>query len=99
MRVIYSKLALYDLKNIYDFIRKDSLHYAVKEVRFIRHVIKSLQSQPQMGKLFEIQSEVGTRELVYKHYRIIYEIGIDEIQILSIHHSSRSLKNNPLTDK
>ena len=96
MTIIYSKLAVLDLKSIYDFIRKDSFPYAVKEIKSIRAVINTLKSQPYIGKLFEIQNKETIRELVYKHYRIIYEITMDRIEILSIHHSARLLENNSL---
>lgn len=32
MKIAYSRLALFDLKNIYEFILKDSFQYARKEV-------------------------------------------------------------------
>ncbi|HCN84765.1 MAG TPA: hypothetical protein DIT07_14280 [Sphingobacteriaceae bacterium] len=96
MKIIYSKLAVFDLKSIYDFIRKDLFPYAVKEVKSIRTVINALKSQPNIGKFFEIQNKETIRELVYKHYRIIYEITSDKIEILSIHHSARLLENDSL---
>lgn len=98
MKIAYSRLALFDLKNIYEFILKDSFQYARKEVKSIRTVIEQLKSQPNIGKPFEFRKELLIRELVFKHYRIIYEITPEQIRILSIHHSSRSLQNNPIAN-
>jgi hypothetical protein len=38
-----------------------------------------------------------TRELIYRNYRVIYETDkeIKEIVILTIHHHSRLISNNP----
>jgi len=39
--IVISKIARRDLKEIYDYIRRDSLHYARKEVRSIKDAIKN----------------------------------------------------------
>jgi toxin ParE1/3/4 len=96
LNIIYSKFALRDLKEIYDYIRRDSLFYAKKEVQSIRATIQKLKSHPLMGKKFEKFNDELTRELVYKNYRIIYDLVPDEqIVVLTIHHHSRLISNNP----
>jgi addiction module RelE/StbE family toxin len=96
LKIIYSKFALQDLKEIYDYIRKDSFHYAKKEEAAIRLVIKKLKLTPLLGKRFEGSKDELTRELIFKNYRIIYDIVPDDrIHILSIHHHARLISNNP----
>ncbi|RYY36697.1 MAG: type II toxin-antitoxin system RelE/ParE family toxin [Sphingobacteriaceae bacterium] len=96
LRLIYSEFARRDLKEIYDFIRVDSLMYAKREISLIKEAIKKLKLTPELGKPFEDAEDNFTRELIYRNYRIIYDIVSDkQIRILTIHHHARSLSSNP----
>lgn len=77
-----------DLKNIADFIAKDSVKYARIYVMKIRKLTEVLKTHKQIGK---VVTEIG--ELVFRNYRIIYKIvSENRIDILTIHHSARDLK-------
>jgi toxin ParE1/3/4 len=96
IKITYSQFANEDLYEIYKFIRRDSLFYAKKEVNDIRTVIKKLKLNTYRGKVFSDLDDKLTRELIFKNYRIIYEIIPDsEINIITIHHHARSMGNNP----
>lgn len=96
LNVIYSKIAHRDLREIYNYIRRDSIRYALKEVKAIRSAIQKLKLDPLIGRKFEKSDDEFTRELIFKNYRIIYDIIIDkQITILTIHHHARLISNNP----
>ncbi|WP_183575567.1 type II toxin-antitoxin system RelE/ParE family toxin [Mucilaginibacter sp. X5P1] len=96
LKIVYSKIALHDLREIYDYIRRDSFHYAKKEKELIQSTIRKLKLHPLLGKRFEKSADEFTRELIFKNYRIIYDIiGDAQINILSIHHHARLITNNP----
>ena len=96
LKIVYSKLSLYDLKGIYDYIRRDSLRYSQREIKLIRAAIQQLKKHPLMGRKFENANDELTRELIFKNYRIVYDIIPDkQINILTIHHHSRLIANNP----
>ena len=94
--IVYSKIARIDLQEIFDFIGKNSLRFAQKEVNEIRQKIKVLKLNLYLGHRFYEKEDELTRELVYKNYRIIYNISSDhkQIEILTIHHQARLLANN-----
>jgi len=93
--IVYSEIATRDLKNIYNYIAKESKHYAKIELKLIREFVRKLKFNMRMGKNFERLDE-SVREIVFKNYRIIYEIiSPTQIVILSIHHHARSIANNP----
>ena len=93
--IIYSSIASRDLENIYNYIARDSKHYAKLEVKLIREFVRKLKSNVLMGKNFE-RSDESVREMVFKNYRIIYEvISPIQVTILTIHHHARSISNNP----
>lgn len=91
----YSKTALQDLKAIYNYISRDSIFYAKREAKLIRLATSKLKTAPLIGKKFEKYDDENIRELIFKNYRIIYEIESKQIVILTIHHHSRSISNNP----
>lgn len=95
--IVYSKIARIDLQEIFRFISRNSISYAQKEVNEIRREIKNLKSNLYLGHKFYEKDDELTRELVYKNYRVIYNISLDQkqIQILTIHHHARNLANNP----
>lgn len=61
-----------DLKNIGDYIAKDSSHYAVEFVdRVIQHVEKLTQF-PRKGRVVPEFEDENIRELIFHNYRIVY---------------------------
>jgi len=97
LKIVYSKVANLDLKEIYSFISQDSIKYARREVELIQTAIKKLKKEPFIGKQFEESDDEFTRELIYRNYRVIYEIDhqLKQIIILTVHHHSRLISNNP----
>ena len=95
VKIVFSKIARFDLKEIVDYIKRDSVKYALLEKKKIIHAIDKLSYQPLMGKQVpELNSNY--RELIFGNYLIIYKIVSDkQINILTIHHHARSLSNNP----
>ncbi len=85
-------LAKADLKNIKDFVAKDSKYYAMRHVTKILKRTQVLKKYPKAGKVVVELEDEQVRELVLGNYRIIYEIVSDSrIDILTIHHSARDL--------
>lgn len=93
VRIIWSQIAIEDLKAIREYIGHDSPKYAKLQIRRIRNRVKILQSNPNAGKPNPESQHPNIRELIEGHYRIIYElIGNEAIHILLVHHGARDLK-------
>jgi toxin ParE1/3/4 len=92
VEITWDEYALENVQEIYDFIAKDSTHYAEKQINKLLQRIEVLKTFPLSGKMvpeFEIDS---VRELVEGNYRIIYEVfSEDSIGILTVHHSAKLL--------
>ena len=94
VRIVFSKVAKFDLKEIVEYIKRGSVRYALLEKQYIVKTIDQLSLQPEIGKVFN--ENPNLRELVFRNYRIIYQIVSDsQIHILTIHHHARSITNNP----
>ncbi|MES2798355.1 MAG: type II toxin-antitoxin system RelE/ParE family toxin [Bacteroidota bacterium] len=92
VKIIWSNLAVEELKEIHDYIAKDSKIYAKREITKIRNKVSYLRDNPKIGK-YVLETEEKNREIISGNFRIIYEnVTENLIEILTIHHSSRDLE-------
>ena len=92
-KVVITEPALEDLREIQNFIARDSSLMA--EI-FIDNLIKQfflLENFPFLGKSVDRMKIKDLRVLVYKSYRILYRVDDPEefVYILAVVHSSRLL--------
>ncbi len=91
-KVKWSKDALEDLKQICNFIAQDSLHYARIFNDRIFETVEHLETFPEIGRRVPESDDLRVRELIYKSYRIIYQVKDDFLEIIMVIHGSRLLK-------
>lgn len=92
VQIKWLKEARDDLKEIYDYISKDSERYAERQVERIQERTFILREQIRSGKRVDELFNNDVRELIEGRYRIIYRIVNEQlVHILMIHHSSRDL--------
>lgn len=92
VRINWTKLAVSDLKNIYEFITKDSKRYAIMQIVRIKSSTRILAQFPHAGKIITEIKQGDFREIIEGNYRIIYKIiSPKRIDIITIHHSARDL--------
>jgi len=87
--VKWSAPAKIDLKQIHDYIAKDSKYYAKKVSQNIIAATEKLNEFPEIGRIVPEIGDTNIRELFVYSYRLIYEISTDRIEILAIVHSKR----------
>lgn len=93
VRLNWTIQAVKDLKDISDYISKDSKRYANLLVRRIHDKAKLLKLQPDSGRIVDEFERQDIRELLEGNYRIIYrKVTFSQIEIITIHHSARRLK-------
>lgn len=92
LKIEIQKRAKRELKSIRRYISKDSIFYANKTVNEIIKRTQMLKNFPEMGKQVEINNTI-VRQIIYKSYRIFYQIDSNNIYILSIFHHSRDISN------
>jgi toxin ParE1/3/4 len=95
LKITYLETAIFDLKSIYTYIARDSKKYARLEVKKIKAFADTLITFPLKGKFYEILKGEEIRSIVFRNYIIFYSVTATHIKILSIHHHSRLLANNP----
>jgi addiction module RelE/StbE family toxin len=98
MKINWTDNSLQDLKDIKAYIARDSDFYATRFIEKLIDGVDSLSTFPEMGReVPEAQSEL-IRELIYRPYRIIYQIKKNYIDIITVVNSHRDL-NNPSLQK
>jgi toxin ParE1/3/4 len=80
VKVVWTEIAIEDLRSIHDYISKDSER------------VDQLESFPNSGRIVPEFTIEKIRELIEGNYRIVYEISADQISIVRIHNSARLLK-------
>ncbi len=92
-RIVWLTKANNDLIDIYNYISKDSIYYAMKTVNEIINKVEILRIFPYSGRILNDIVNEEYRELIYKSYRIIYKIKISTIYIHRVWHSAREISN------
>jgi toxin ParE1/3/4 len=77
-----------DLQAIYDFIGRDSPHYAQVIVEDLLAAIDRLEQFPLMGRHVPERQREDLREIIKPPYRIVYRVD-EVILILTIFRASR----------
>jgi addiction module RelE/StbE family toxin len=93
VEITFSDIALENVRDIYDFIAKDSPRFAEIELQKIYGRIEVLHDFPLSGKIVREYNMAERRELIEGNYRIVYQIlSENSISIATIHHHSKLLK-------
>lgn len=82
-----------DLKQIQEYISRDSIYYANKTINEIINKTEYLLMFPYMGRKIPEFDNKNFRELIYKSYRILYKVS-SNIYILNVFHHSRNFLNS-----
>ena len=84
MQIFMSNEAHEDIDSIFEYISHDSIKYA-----------NELEKAPYLGRYVPELPDKHLRELIYKKYRIVYDISEDskKVYIHFVVHGSRSFKS------
>ena len=96
VQIKITKKAKKDIKSIFKYIEKDSTQNAEMVAEAIIRKIDTLFTQPDFGKIVKEFNNPNLREVKLFKFRIIYRLKTALfVEIITIHHSSRLLNNNP----
>jgi plasmid stabilization system protein ParE len=84
--VRWSAPARNDLRQIYDYIARDSRYYARVVIDKIVTSTEKLERFPDIGRVVPEIGDDNVKELFVYSYRILYEITSDRIEVLAIVH-------------
>jgi len=91
--VKWSRPSKQDLKQIYNYISRDSTFYAQKVVIAIVEKSETLNVFPYMGRIVPERNEERIREILIYSFRMIYQINSNNIEILALIHSKKDFSS------
>lgn len=97
--VKWSKPVKLDLKQIHDYIAKDSKFYAQKVSLEIVEKSEKLNSFPEVGRIVPEIDDPNIRELLIYSYRLIYEVFPNKVEVLALIHSKRNFIKDLLNEQ
>jgi toxin ParE1/3/4 len=97
--VKWSKPAKLDLKQIHDYIARDSKFYAQKVSIEIVEKSERLNSFPKLGRIVPEIGDPNIRELLIYSYRLVYEVFPNKVEVLALIHSKRNFIKDFLNEQ
>ena len=91
VRIVWSEEALKDIEEIISFISKDSELYAVNFASKIISAVETLRVFPEIGRIVPEYADPKIREIIYRNYRIVYQIEERAVEIITVSHGSKLL--------
>ena len=92
VKIIWSDLAIDDLKLIHEYISKDSSRYADEMIEGILKRVDQLENFPASGRIVPEFNKDSIRGIILENYRIVYITDDQFVSISRIHHSSKKIK-------
>ena len=93
-KIVWTEQSVMELRDIFEYISKDSRRYAEDQVRRIKAKTTILSTNPESGRIVPEMGINEIRELIEGNYRIIYRIlSNNSIEILTVHHSARDFES------
>jgi toxin ParE1/3/4 len=87
--IIWSDFAIRDIREIYHFIKSDSVFYADRILDEIVTKSETLSTLPMRGRITPEFENPAIREIFVKQYRLIYQIEEKRIVIQGVVHMAR----------
>lgn len=90
-RVVWTQAAWDDLEEVVTYIAKDSSHYAAAFAREVKAASRTLSHFAERGRVVPELNNPGIREILVRHYRLIYSPTEQVVHILGFVHGARDL--------
>ena len=91
MNIVWTEPAVEDLRELHAYIARDSEVYANEFVERIISAAETVAAHPKVGRVVPEHDDENVRELLYQHYRIIYRLKKDHVEMLAVIHGARDL--------
>ena len=92
VKIIWSEEALKDIEEIISFISKDSELYAVNFASKIISAVETLRMFPEIGRIVPEYADPKIKEIIYRNYRIVYQIEDRAVEIITVSHGIKLLE-------
>jgi plasmid stabilization system protein ParE len=92
-KIRWSPRAASNFEDICNYIAKDSEYYASLFAKKVNAIIKAIPQFPKAGRIVPEYGDENLREKIYENYRIVYRLKGEYVEIVSICHGAKPLKD------
>jgi len=89
VEVRWTDQAIEDLDAICQFIARDAPRAADALAERVKRSIERLSEFPSSGRVVPERGQSDIREVIVQHYRVIYRVKSELVEILTVFHGSR----------
>ena len=89
VQIKWTNRALNDLREIHEFIAKDSPRYAQIQIEKIQKAVSNLAVFPSLGRQVPEFSHLPYREVLVGNYRVLYREEEKRVLVMSVVHGRR----------
>ncbi|MEO8167478.1 MAG: type II toxin-antitoxin system RelE/ParE family toxin [bacterium] len=97
--VKWSLPAKADIREIFDYIARDSRFYAIKVVDEIIELSEKLNPHTFRGRVVPEVNHSNVREVFIYSYRLIFEVSLTDIFIIAVIHGKRILSPEEIEER
>ena len=91
-KVLWTEKSQLRVKEIGDYIAFDSPQAALKWVDAILEKEALMSANPLIGRVVPEFDNKNIRELIVKNFRLIYEVKVSKIEVLTVKHCKENIK-------
>lgn len=96
-RVVWTRPALDDVRQIREYIARDSPRYARVVAERLFAAVERLRDHPLSGRVVPELAQPALREVIQPPYRIVYRARPDRpVEIIAVVHSARQVPPDEL---
>lgn len=96
VKLTWSPKSLIEIEEIFEYIAVDSREHAQITIKNIIETVLTILDFPSSGRIVPEFRNNSVREKFYKSYRIIYRFRNEEVEVITIHHNARQLREDDL---
>jgi toxin ParE1/3/4 len=93
--VRWTQRARDDLRDIHDFIARDSPRTAEALIERLLTATERLAALPESGRVVPEFPALGYREIIVSSYRVLYRLADNTVWITAVVHGRRLLRGEP----
>lgn len=94
MKLIWTKEALRNLVEIEEFISRDDIIAAENFINKLIYHTENIIEHPEKGRIVPELFLENIREIIISHYRIVYKLNSNEIEIITVFEGHKLLDLN-----
>jgi toxin ParE1/3/4 len=94
MKVFWTNKAIEQLKAVHNYDAQISPEYANRLVDLITKRSEQIGNFPNSGRMLPEINLEQIREIIEANYRVIYYVGVDRIDVLTVVHGQQKLSSS-----